>query len=197
MLRSAIEKDVSIEAIRELVGAATTEATRSWCLVHVAGRRGNLAALKILLELGADPNLLNTAGESPLWSTLLGLEDSGGRGEENVRLAVQALIDSGADVNRANPQGVTPLHGAAAVGNVTLLKQLIVAGATVDSVAKGNVTPLVAAARNGHISAARTLLEHGANVNVRFEEGHTLIQLCKNHNLSLMVNLLRTHGASE
>lgn len=58
--------------------------------------------LRALLELGADVNVIDTYGQTPLfWA-------AGQKSREVIRI----LIDAGADVNLADPEGVTPLDAA-------------------------------------------------------------------------------------
>jgi uncharacterized protein len=81
-----------------------------------AADRCDLALMRLLLELGADPLLANASKTTPLMAaagvgTAEPLEEAG---EENESLeAVKMLLDLGADINTVDDNGDTVMHGAA------------------------------------------------------------------------------------
>jgi ankyrin repeat protein len=81
-----------------------------------AADRGDLALMRLLLELGADPLLPNFEGTTPLMAAAgVGTnEPQEEAGEESEAVeAVKMLIELGADVNTVNKNGDTAMHGAA------------------------------------------------------------------------------------
>ena len=95
------------------------------------------------------------------------------------RPAAEALLAKGAAVNRP---GWTPLHYAAASGDVDIAKLLLAKGARVDAVsppASGKFTPLMMAAREGHDDAALLLLAQGADPTLKNGEGLTAAQIAE------------------
>lgn len=93
--------------------------------------------------------------------------------------AAQALIAKGAAVNRP---GWTPLHYAAASGDVDIAKLLLAQGARVDAVsppASGKFTPLMMAAREGQDDVALFLLGQGADPALKNGEGLTAAQIAE------------------
>jgi ankyrin repeat protein len=95
------------------------------------------------------------------------------------RPAVEALIAKGAAVNRP---GWTPLHYAAASGDVDIAQLLLARGARVDAVspaASGKYTPLMMAAREGHEDCALFLLGQGADPQLKNGEGLTAAQIAQ------------------
>ena len=88
--------------------------------LHVAGIKGDIRTVRLLLDAGADPNA-RTAGGQYLKMPPLAWYVYGGHSE-----GVEALIDAGADVNARNTKGQTALDMALGVGReelVSLLKR--------------------------------------------------------------------------
>jgi ankyrin repeat protein len=74
------------------------------------------------------------------------------------------LMKNGLNPNNANWLGITPLHRAAAEGNIELAALCLEYGANIDAVdADYASTPLGWAARNGHRSMVAYLLQEGAD----------------------------------
>jgi ankyrin repeat protein len=99
------------------------------------------------------------------------------------------LVESGGDV------ALTPLHTAAAVGNIKKVKWLLAHGTHVDTLGErvDGVhlrTPLHWAAIVGRVSSARILLRKGANPNARDREGRTPLHWAAHNNHPEMVDLL-------
>jgi uncharacterized protein len=92
-----------------------------------AADRSDIALMRLLLELGADPRLPNVTRTTPLMAaaglgTTEPLEEAG---EEAEALeAVKMLLDLGADINAVDDNGDTAMHGAA-YGNYPLVVQLL------------------------------------------------------------------------
>lgn len=77
-------------------------------------------AAQRLIDAGADVNLANSDGDTPLMNAAGGTPD-----------AVRALLAAGANVNAKNRNGDTALIAAAACGQVDIVNQLLKAGADV------------------------------------------------------------------
>ncbi len=79
-----------------------TDPTRPTTLLVLASNNGCLDLMRILIARGADPNLADPTGETPLLRAAGHLYRTG---VGSMRL----LLDAGADVNGSFPRGTTPL----------------------------------------------------------------------------------------
>jgi cytochrome c len=124
---------------------------------------GDVAALKTLLEEGADPN--PDGSFSPLFFAARGGHID----------AVTLLLDHGADPNGLTRNGGA-LHIAARHGDVEIVRLLLERGADPNLVgAEQNKTPLHDAAYNGSMEIVQLLLEYGADVTARTDfRGHAM-----------------------
>jgi ankyrin repeat protein len=124
-----------------MLGAGTTPFLR-------AAKAGDLPAMRLLLEHGADPTLAPTrSGINPLMAAAgLGTNeaDSTGRSktEQQAIDAIQLLLDRGLDVNAQDNDGQTALHGAAMQGYDHVIKFLAAQGARLDIADKDGFTAL-------------------------------------------------------
>ncbi|CAH2293841.1 cyclin-dependent kinase 4 inhibitor B [Pelobates cultripes] len=84
-----------------------------------AAARGDLQLARTMLEEGADPNVRNSFGRSPIQVMMMGSSQM-----------AQLLIDYLADPNIADPStGMTPAHDAAGSGFLDTLLVLLRGGA--------------------------------------------------------------------
>jgi hemoglobin len=106
-------------------------------LLHAAAGAGNLAAVELLLGLGADPNAVDGGKHAPLYS--VGNECMGAGCAEVVRL----LVRTGARVNaNEGAKRCTALHMAARRGNAAVARALLDCGAAFDARDRNGDTPL-------------------------------------------------------
>ena len=166
--------------------------------VAVASYFGLSVVLRHLLDAGADANVKEKDGRTPLhWAS--------GNGHDTV---VQQLLDAGADVNAKdnygrtlfyealrNKDGRTPLHWASEKGHDTVVQQLLDAGA--DANAKDNYgrTPLHVASKNGHDTVVQQLLDAGADANTKNNNGETPLHRASENGHDAVVQRLLEAGA--
>jgi ankyrin repeat protein len=117
---------------------------------------GDASTMKLLLDAGADPNIRNDAGASPLMWAAGDLEK------------VRLLVEHGADVNAKSDAGRTPLLIAAGrFNNAPVVKLLLDHGANPSVKSPGlfgDMTVLSEAASSGDESVLRMLVDRGASV---------------------------------
>jgi ankyrin repeat protein len=124
-----------------MLGGGTTAFLR-------AAKAGDLPAMELLLEHGADPLLAPTrSGITPLMAAAgLGTseEDTTGRQKTQAQAieAIQLLLDRGIDINALANDGQTAVHGAALQGYDDVIRFLATKGARLDTPDKDGFTPL-------------------------------------------------------
>jgi ankyrin repeat protein len=112
-----------------------------------AAKSADLAAMRILLDAGADPALATRSGVDPLMAAAgLGTSDSDTTGryktEAEINEAIAMLIEAGLDVNATNGRGQTAAHGAALLGFDEVIGFLAENGARLDVEDSRGFTPL-------------------------------------------------------
>ena len=120
-----------------------------------AARDGDLDEVRELIDAGADVNLAQADGTTPLlWAAYHSYPEM-----------VTALVEAGADPDAANQFGITPLLQASRYGATPVIRALLDGGATLESKHPEGETPLMAAARAGSADAVSLLLERGSDPN--------------------------------
>ncbi len=144
----------------------------------LAARSADLAAMRLLLEHGADPLATTKGGNTALTlaSGVVFLEGGFGQFEgppkSDVFEAVQLLLELGADVNTANIGGQTALHGAVYRGADDVLRFLVEAGARTDAEDTAGRTPLRLAEQGFNQFASQIRRERSAEL-LRQLDGRT------------------------
>lgn len=157
--------DNDVERVRALASAELDlnrpNRQRGMSLLTEAVERGNPQIVEMLLAFGADVNLRNSSGRSPLMSLT----------ETATPEMVRNLLAAGARPNARTNNGATPLMLAAATSPVRVIKELIDAGANVNARDSSGETCLFYAARSNKPEVISLLLASGVDVNVRNEDG--------------------------
>jgi len=118
-------------------------------------KTGDVALMRMLLDYGADPSLVQKNGTTLLIVAAgIGWRDGGGalpvydEGSESDAIEVIRMsLDHGADINGANDLGDTAMHGAAVRGADEIIRFLASHGAKVDVKNHQGRTPLDVALR--------------------------------------------------
>jgi ankyrin repeat protein len=167
-----------------------------------AARDGDLATLTRMLSGGADANIADPDGWTPLMLAAMNgnveavrlllahsADPNFGEANQGPPLAVAAMtpfvpvgdenailrlmIDKGAIVDIPNGAGMTPLMYAAREGNPKRIAFLLLRGADVNHRDARKWTPLRFASSSGNASIVRVLVSHGASPNVLDESYRT------------------------
>ncbi|XP_035777596.1 ankyrin-3-like isoform X6 [Anopheles albimanus] len=129
--------------------------------LHIAAKKDDVKAAKLLLENEHNPDVSSKSGFTPL-------HIAAHYGNVNV---AQLLIEKGADANFTAKHNITPLHVACKWGKLNMVKLLIANHARIDSITRDGLTPLHCAARSGHDQVIEVLLEHGAEIISKTKNG--------------------------
>ena len=133
--------------------------------IFEAIRAGDGAALQRMLASGADANLRDDTGATPLMYAA----------EYGSAADLRLLLDRGAEPNAANQYGATALMWAA--GDTDKVRLLVEHHAAITAKAVDRTTPLLAAARHGNWTAMQTLIEHGANPAAASSDENNLLRV--------------------
>jgi len=150
------EKSVDTESARQLL-AAEEELDSLYdggTLLLMAAHKGDLPLVKSLIELGADVNITDDKGWTPLMKAAHNPELN--RGFADV---AQALIDSGANVETPITYGIRPLMLAAGYGETAVVEVLLKAGADVMARNHGGLTALMMVKQKHYVDVINMLHE--------------------------------------
>jgi len=179
--------------------------------------KNNLSDVSMLLKKGADPDIPNKEGYTPMMVVAQTedlklaqiLIDAGAKldtrnkfGETAIMLAsyhgrtemVRLLYIKGAEINHA---GWNPLLYAASGGHLDTIRLLLTGEANINSTSDNGTTPLMMAVRGNHLDAAALLLSNGADPNIKNEQGDNALNWAEKRDHQSIVKLLKSHGVSK
>ncbi|KOB77902.1 Transient receptor potential channel pyrexia [Operophtera brumata] len=156
--------------------------------LHTAVELANMEAVRELLEAGAGVTGLNRAGQTPLhvlanydyshgdpMSAIVDVKDRDGHTVLQAAIAaawvtgVCVALESGADVTLKANDGETPIHSAAALGNIEVLNEILSVAKQNDAIDYQNSegeTALVKAVINGHTKCLIKIINEGASLKI-------------------------------
>jgi truncated hemoglobin YjbI len=143
-------------------------------LLHEAAAAGSLRIVELLLSLGADANVADTGGHTPLYclANECAVEGAGS--------VVRALVERGADVNASDGvKRCSALHMAARRGNVEVAGALLDCGANLEARDKLGDTPLRRSVNCDKVGVARLLVARGADILSVGSKGITPLQAAR------------------
>lgn len=128
------------------------------------------AVLQILLDGGANPNILLPDGRQLLFQVLDIQEKQTGAQDDSL---LMLFLQHGAEPNRVDPGGTFLLMRAVIANRETWVRDLLAHGARADVTSYSGDTPLMMAAHTGNRSIITNLLAHDAGVNSKDGMGQT------------------------
>jgi uncharacterized protein len=180
-------KQLALMAGLALCVVATPGARANDTRIADAAARGDLAAVKALLQQRADVNGAQGDGMTALhWAA--------DRGDEEL---ARLVIAAGADVSaKTRLGGHTPLHIAAAGGRIAVARRLLDAKASPAVTTTTGATPLHFAATAGNLDVVLALLDRGADVNTKEPQwGQTPLMFAAAAGRTDIVKALAQRGA--
>uniref|UniRef100_A0A803W706 Ankyrin repeat and SOCS box containing 10 n=1 Tax=Ficedula albicollis TaxID=59894 RepID=A0A803W706_FICAL len=161
----------SIECVRQLLqyGASVNSQTEEEndTALHVASRLGLVEHVQLLLHHGAELEVKNKEGQTPLNAACA--QHHQPQDMDRYYRVCQLLVESGASINAADREQQRPLHLACKNANAQIAELLLARGANVNVMNYGGSTALhnilqVAAYKLEHHPelVVRALLNHGA-----------------------------------
>ncbi|SPJ72943.1 uncharacterized protein FTOL_02672 [Fusarium torulosum] len=125
--------------------------------------------LRYLLDRGADVNILDENGQTPLHVAAKGFQHEYHDVQGFWRLlAVQALLDQGADMNILDQEGLSALHKASVAPDIT--RELLSRGADAKA---GAYSPLFSAIFDQNLETLNILLDHGMSPDESAQTRHS------------------------
>ena len=164
-------------------GASVNLKSNGQAPLHGAVASGNKAMVELLLNRGADINATDGTGGTALHIAT----------DNGFRSVAEVLLAHHADVNARNSQmnnEQTPLHRAASLGRVELLKLLIAGGSDVNIKSKNGSTPLSDAVGAGQLDSVKALLAAKADPDIADDKGITPLSEAAGQNVIEGVKML-------
>ena len=157
---------------------------KQWTPLHCAccsTSDNNIVIARLLIDAGADVNLKDNDGTTPLLiAATIGRID-----------LVRLLVQSGADLNLHDVEGVTPLMKAIGTGDKKMVSYLMDNGADARLVDVNGTSPLHIAAERGKESIIKLLLEKGnVDLDCVGKSGRTALHLAAKNDRIKVAKLL-------
>lgn len=189
-LNAALADDARLAAVARSGPIPACADGDGWPLLHRAAQQGRVAALRSLLDGGADLRGAGLHGRTALYEAA----------KYGHVAAVGLLLDRGADPNaREGSSGFTPLHIAAERRHLEVLRVLLARGAEVNALNQFAQTPLWQASwkpEHGDDAVARVLLAAGAATEVHDSVGATPLMRAARYRHRPFVQALLDAGAN-
>jgi len=153
--------------------------------LHWAIRNGNLEAVRVLINFGADPNSKDLDGKTPLHRAAW----------HNTVDCANALLEAGANANAKNYFGMSPLVLAMRRGWCEIAENLLSHGADVNSLWASNTVSLgyFTNSRWQDVEAMKKawthVVSHGGDLNIVDASGRALVQqsVCDDNSAALRI----------
>lgn len=142
--------------------------------IGIAILAGNLEVAKMLLVAGANINIQNDKGLTPLMlimSSFEGVQQD--QAKESLRAVVRFILQNGAQVDVTDAKGKTALFYAVEQKDLPAIDLLLTAGANINHKNNAGETAIFLPAKEGNIEMVKALLQKGASAKIANKQGTT------------------------
>jgi ankyrin repeat protein len=226
-LMFAAQGDADSARILLAAGAHPNDAMPDWggTPLIIASSMGRTNVMAVLLDHGADPNIVDLNGFTALHAAVRDSDYGADRASRTTAAAsVKVLLAHGANpnirihqekqsvrtVNEISLEGATPLALAAEVNSLDAIKALVEGGADPLIATEQGTTPLILAVGAGTdvqrarsleeraiaVETARFLVDHGTDVNAPGQFGWTALHAASYQGLNDAIEFLVSKGAN-
>jgi len=186
---AALGMDREAKSLLTIADVTAIKQEDSTTPLHTAAAFGQCKMLRILIQHGMPINQIEAGRKcTPLHIAI---------GRQQTAAAI-TLLELGAAIHITNDIGSTPLHVAAAHGNLDAVTKILTrdnAQSILEATCMGGMTALHLAAKSGCIPVVNVLLDAGANINAQTSDGVTPLFIAASESLPHMVKLLLSRGA--
>ncbi|CAH2097462.1 unnamed protein product [Euphydryas editha] len=158
-----------------------------WTPLHVAASCARKQCTRLLLAAGANPNICDVMGCTPLDVAGSAYHHKKDIDSKNFTEVVKILLNAGSQYNSMKAGGLnleTPLHTAVKLGNIDCIKALLDAGVSISCLNSAGLTPLHLCVKDKLEEPLQILANYAyknpdpltASVDVKDKEGHTVLQ---------------------
>ena len=130
----------------------------AWCnaALHFTASDGKLEIVRLLLNNGANPNIMDNDGDNCLEYAIA----------KDHSLIVKLLLENKIEIRDA-------LHQVAKTGNLDIANLILNNGVNINEKNKDDLTALYIATQNGHLELVKLFLENGADKSISDKDGKT------------------------
>ena len=189
---SKADNRIKYELFKLLVETTTIEKLNNsgTSPLYTACCKGATECVRLLLEMGVDPNIFTEIGKEPLIASI----DGGFFGRNtNQKEVVKMLIDAGADINLKSSYGNQAIHIAARHGSKEIMSLLIKKGADLNALnaeRSDQLAPIHIATKNGHSEVFKLLVENGADIDLQTGKGTSCLDIAAKEGKKKMIELI-------
>jgi hypothetical protein len=184
-------RNEDLEQLRELAAAGESldspSPTQGFRPLGVAVLKNNPDLVRLLLELGADPNRGDDRGMVPLGRAIV---------HDGDQAMLDMLVAAGARTDAVNVDGFGLLHAVAETGRAELIPWMLAHGLELEARTRHGHTPLHIACALGHVEAAKGLLHAGADLHAE-ADGKDALTIATEQEQAEIVALLRSRSSAQ
>jgi ankyrin repeat protein len=178
------------QALQKPIGHLLNAKSLTGCtpLIYAAWN-GNVAAVRALIDAGADVNEVDLRGVNALHYAAISKAEGG-------PLCVDALLQAGSDYNASTWYGYSPLHTVTENDHVGNGRRLIDAGADIEAKTGTGSTPMTRAVVENAVGMIRCLYDAGASLESTNSDRDTALFVAIESHMKEAAVLLLSLGAN-